>query len=101
MPGLFAYKLVAYKKEGYIKNIDPCFLFREGCQMLLFHLEKHVLITVLQRDESGSLLYFNIQSHFFVPSRPSYKQLLKNTCQPCKICYIKAYVATTDLKSLR
>ena len=40
MPGLFAYKLklVAYRKEGYIQNIDPCLLCREGCQMLLFHL---------------------------------------------------------------
>ena len=36
MPGLFAYKLVAYKN---IQNIDPCFLCYEGCQMLLFHLQ--------------------------------------------------------------
>ena len=24
MPELFAYKLVTYKEEGYIQNIDPC-----------------------------------------------------------------------------
>ena len=34
MPGPFA-----YKKEGYIQNMDACFLCREGCQMLLFHLQ--------------------------------------------------------------
>ena len=39
MPGLFVYKLVAYEKEGYIQNINPCFRFLEGCQMLLFHLQ--------------------------------------------------------------
>ena len=36
---------------------------------------------------------FIIHSRFFVPSRLSYKQLLKNTCQPYKIWCRKAYVA--------
>ena len=33
MPGLFTYKLVAFKKKGYIKNLDHCFLCRVGCRM--------------------------------------------------------------------
>ena len=32
--------------------------------MLLFHLQQHVPITVLQRNESGSLLCFIIHSRF-------------------------------------
>ena len=34
-----ACKLVANKKEGYMQNIDSCFLGWEECQMLLFHLQ--------------------------------------------------------------
>ena len=30
----------------------------------------------------------------------SYQQLLKNNCQPYKVCYIKAYVTATGFKSL-
>ena len=42
------------------------------------------------------LLCFIIHSRFFVPPRVSYKQLLKNTCQPYKIWYRKAYVTATS-----
>ena len=61
--------------------------------MLLFHLQKHVPIIVLQRNESGFRLCFIIHSRFFVPSRLSFKQLPKNTCQPYKICYRKEKLA--------
>ena len=44
------------------------------------------------------LLCFIIYSRFFVPPRLSYEQLLKNTCQPYKIWYKKAYVTATGLK---
>ena len=61
---------------------------------------RHVAIIVPQRNESGFLFCFIIYSRYFVPSRLSYKQLPKNTCQPYKICYRKAYVTTTGFKSL-
>ena len=45
------------------------------------------------------LLCFIIRPRFFAPSRLSYKQILKNTCQPYKIWYRKSYVTATGFKS--
>ena len=45
-------------------------------------------------------LCFIIRSRFFVPPRLSYRQHLKNACQPCKLWYRKAYVTATGFKSL-
>ena len=45
------------------------------------------------------LLSVIIHSRFFLPSRLSYKQLLKNICQPYKIWYRKAYDTATGFKS--
>ena len=46
----------------------------------------------------SSFIY--IHSRFLVPFRLSYQQLLKSTCLPYKICYIKACVTATGFKSL-
>ena len=78
MPGLFAYKLVAYKMEGYIQNIAIFPLLEVMLNAsILFTIT--FLLTVVQRNESDFLLCFIIHSCFFVPFRLSYKQLLKNT----------------------
>ena len=69
--------------------------------MLLFHLQKHIPITLLYKNESGFLLSFIIHSRFFVLPRLSYKQLPQKTCQPCNIFYRTAYVTAVGLKSLR
>ena len=47
------------------------------------------------------LLCFIIHSRFFVPSCLSCKQFLKNTCQPYKIWYRKAYATATGFRSLQ
>ena len=47
------------------------------------------------------LLCFIIHSRFFVPSCLSYKQFLKNTCQPYKTWYRKAYATATGFRSLQ
>ena len=47
MGGLFAYRLVGYKKEGYIQNMPNGENMPKGCQMLLLHLKYHVPITSL------------------------------------------------------
>ena len=52
------------------------------------------------KNESDFLLSFIIHSRFFVPPRLSYKQLLKDICQPYRICYRKAYVTAAGFKSL-
>ena len=46
------------------------------------------------------LLCFIIHSRFFVPSRLSYRQHVKNACQPYKLWYRKAYVTAAGFKSL-
>ena len=47
------------------------------------------------------LLCFIIHSRFFVLSCLSCKQFLKNTCQPYKIWYRKAYATATGFRSLQ
>ena len=44
--------------------------------------------------------FFIIHSRFLVRFRLLYQLLLKNTCQPYKICYLKSYVTATGFKSL-
>ena len=93
MPGLFAHKLVAYKKEGYIQNIDPSPL--SGGMP-----NAPVSFTVICSNNSSIKKSppVIIPSSFFVASTP--KQL-KNTCQPYKICYKTAYVTAAGFQSLK
>ena len=53
MPGLFAYKLVAYKKEGYIKKLTPVSFVGRDAKFSCFIYGNMVLKVLVQGLSPG------------------------------------------------